>query len=144
MFRSLLNLKNLIPLATTLFAAFIIVSIISSVYFMGMNPDGTMSHCVFMGGICNMTLYDHLILWQNMFAMSLQKTASLDFLLLIVSLALALTIGIFKLAVEQTHSDDFISKLYHKQKQYLSFFDYLKEAFSQGTLNPKIYNLVVI
>ena len=141
---SFLNSKNITSLATTLFAVFIVVSLISSVYFMGMNPDGIMSHCVFMGGICNMTLSDHLISWQNMFAMSLQKAVSLDFLLLIVSLALALTIIIFRLAVGQTHSHDFISRLYYKQKRYLSFFDYLKEAFSQGILNPKIYNLAVI
>lgn len=141
---SFLNSKNVISLATMLFAVFIIVSIISSVYFMGMNPDGTMSHCIFMDRVCNMTLSDHLMSWQNVFAMSLQKAASLDFLLLIVSLALALTIIIFKLAVGKTHPNDFISKLYYKQKQYLSFFDYLKEAFSQGILNPKIYNLAVI
>ena len=138
-FRSLLNLRNLIPLVTTLFAAFIIISIISSVYFMGMNPDGIMFHCVFMGGVCNMTLSDHLISWQGMFAATLQKTFSLDFLLLIISIVFILTVIVFKLSGGQISYRGLISKFYYKQKQYLSFFDYLKEAFSQGILNPKTF-----
>ena len=141
MFRNLLNLRNLIPLATTLFAAFIIISLMSSVYFMGMNPDGTMSHCVFMGGVCTMTLSDHLISWQGIFTATLQKTFSLDFLLLIVSIAFILTAITFRSSRGQISSRGLTSQIYYKQKQYVSFFNYLKEAFSQGILNPKIYSV---
>ena len=123
--------------------AVILVSIMGTIYFMGMGmePDGKMSHCIFMNmgtEVCFMTLSEHLSLWQQMFVATLQKPFSLVVLLvalistafLAVSLTQYLQLSIFK---------NVIFKCYLKQKNYLSFFDCLKEAFSQGILKPKIY-----
>ncbi len=101
---------------------------------MEMRGDGTMSGCLFDGRaeICPMTIFEHLSRWQGMFTTILQKTY---FLIQFVLLAFAFRQHLLLLFAYL--SDRW--RLYLKQNPHIPLFDPLRETFSQGILNPKIY-----
>ncbi len=113
-----------------------------SVTFLGMpqmmmgmekRSDGTMSGCMFSGKaeVCAMTFAEHLANWQAMFTTTApQKMLAFVSLLLLVVVFVAL----FLFSYYTTRW-----RLYIKQNPNLSLFNPLREAFSQGILNPKIY-----
>ena len=109
---------------------------------MGMSIDGRMVNCIFMEGGCNMTLSEHMNIWQQMFAAMTTKVFSLNFFVLIALLWFTL---VYSLAnVYPILFQDFIYQYRFRKKISLSIFDPIKEAFSRGILNPKIYNTVAI
>lgn len=110
---------------------------------MEMNDNGTMSGCLFDGRaeICPMTITEHLSRWQGMFTAIPQKADLLILLFAIISAVGVLAFSILKqnqLLLLKYFSDRW--RLYLKQNPHLSLFDHLREAFSRGILNPKIYN----
>lgn len=109
---------------------------------MEMKDDGTMSGCLFDGRaeICLMTIAEHISRWQGMFTVIPQKTDLRVLLFALISAIGALAVS----ALRRNHH--FLSKhssdrrrLYLKQNPHIPLFNPLREAFSRGILNPKIY-----
>jgi hypothetical protein len=110
-----------------------------------MKSGMTTSGCLFDGGqeICAMNIGEHVAIWQNMFT-SIPQTA--DFLqLVLIALAIIAVVFIYRNTVFQ-----FLERLVMRSRQYLlssqpiHFFDSLREAFSRGIINSKIYASVAI
>lgn len=114
---------------------------------MGMEKrsDGTMGGCLFTGmdEICTMKFEEHLAQWQNMFTTTVPQKALALALLLLLLLLLAVVfvaVAIFKrnlLLFFSYHTTRW--RLYIRHNPELSLFNHLREAFSRGILNPKIY-----
>ena len=110
---------------------------------MGMETrsDGTMSGCLFTGmaEICKMTLTEHLSAWQSMFT-SIPVKSSILSLIVLAFVFLVLASGFLKRyfiwATERLVALQRLYLIYHPN---FSFFNPLRETFSQGILNPKIY-----
>ncbi len=111
----------------------------------GMKTAMATNGCLFDGGheVCAMDVSEHVSVWQGMFT-GLPQTIDLTTLML---LALAFVVGVTlvkklfsgpaELAIDR-------AKLYFKSHERLPFFYYLKEIFSAGILNSKIYASVAI
>lgn len=101
--------------------------------------DGFMPGCPFMSGgaICSMSQLEHIAAWHSMFAAAFpfgKDMAALLLLLLASSLVL--------LAWRQLFTHDKGSPLHqwHRPlRQNPAIIDQLKEAFSNGILNPKSF-----
>ncbi len=124
---------------------FIFVSIsffgVSHLLGMKMNSSGEMSGCLFSGKaeICTMTFLAHLLRWREMFIATIHQNA-LAFALLILFSVVFVVVAIFKRKLFLLFSYYAAYwRLYIKQNQNFSLFNPLREAFSQGILNPKIY-----
>ncbi len=108
---------------------------------MQMNSQGKMNGCPFMGqtGICTMTFAQHLTRWQNMFASTPAKAMILSFVLLAIGLLILGSVFLKKHFIWALERMAALQKLYLVHHPHLSLFNSLREAFSQGILNPKIY-----
>ncbi len=145
---NILSLKKISNFIAVMVMVAVLVSILGALYFMGMGMElnGKMSNCIFMSintGICNMTLAEHINLWQVMFTAIIQKGFLLNALLVIL-LYFVYVIVSYGRFNQVLFLKEFVNQFYLKLKAYLSFFDYLKEALSFGVLSPKIYRLVTI
>lgn len=103
--------------------------------------DGTMGGCLFTGmeEICKMSFTEHLSKWQTMFTATIPQKA-LAFVLLLLLAVVFVAVAIFKcnlLLLFSYYTTRW--RLYIKHNPELSLFNPLREAFSQGILNPKIY-----
>ena len=146
---SFTNLKYTKMVGILGMATFIIVAIIGVSYTleMKMKSDGTMSGCLFDGQAetCPMTIAEHLSRWQGMFTVIPQKTDILiQFLLL--ALAVIFIASAFRQRLLLLLSAHFLDRwrLYLKQNPHIPLFDPLREAFSRGILNPKIYESAIL
>ncbi|MBI2075099.1 MAG: hypothetical protein HYT82_00330 [Candidatus Harrisonbacteria bacterium] len=137
--------KNIFtPLLIFGISAFLAVGIFGMSYAsdMNMKGDGTMSGCLFDGRaeICPMTFAEHLSHWQGMFTAIPQKAN-----LFVMLLALILVVGALAFFILKQHQLLLLKyfldrwRLYLKQNPHILSFHHLREAFSQGILNPKIY-----
>lgn len=130
--------------------AFISLSIFGLAHLSGMKMrgDGTMSGCVLDGQaeICPMTLAEHLDTWQRMFTIIPQKADFLIALFILISTVGALLFFSLKrrllLLLFSSLSDRW--RLYIRQNPNTPLFNHLREAFSQGILNPKIYDFTTL
>ena len=104
---------------------------------MAMRADGTMSNCLFGHdmGFCPMSLFEHIDVWQSMFIVILP--------VIVIFSSLLLNSFFTFLNKELIVFIKLLLKLYQKYKPDIPLFDYLKELFSQGILNPKIYALAI-
>lgn len=120
-------------------ASFAFMSILGMGVGMEMK-DGKMSSCPFTAGqetMCQMNITEHIAQWQQAFLGILTKT---DFLALAVALLIAIIASFIK-------SFPQLKKLTAPTAQFLAYhrancakvFDQLLVAFSDGILNPKIY-----
>lgn len=108
---------------------------------MQMRSDGTMGGCLFSGmeEICTMRFTEHLTQWQSMFTTTVTQNPLTTILLLLLAVVFV-AVGIFKRNLLLLFSYDVNRwRLYIRRNPELSLFNPLKEAFSQGILNPKIY-----
>lgn len=135
-----------------LLTAFVLMSLIIVEFFgishtlgMEMRKDGTMGSCLFNGKteICPMAFSEHLSRWQEMFIAIPPKSNILTIFFVLISaigafLFFNLRHRLFLLLLSRL-SDHWL--LYIRQNPYLSLFSHLRESFSQGILNPKIYEL---
>lgn len=128
-------------------AVFLMVTIlgISHSFGMEMNEKGQMSVCPFSGqaAICTMTFAEHLSIWQAMFTAIPQKASLFSILILTLAFALASLIfrerfGLFWAGLSSC------LKLYLKRSSIFAFSNHLKESFSQGILNPKIFESAIV
>jgi len=130
-------------------SAFLAIGVFGMSYSsdMKMKDDGQMSGCIFDGRaeICLMTFAEHLSRWQGMFTAIPQKADLLVLLFALISAIGVLVFSILKqnqLLLLKYFSDRW--RLYLKQNPHIPFFDPLREAFSQGILNPKIYASAIL
>lgn len=114
-------------------------------FFGGMNfgmdggMDGTLFHCPFADGmlICNMSPFEHIAAWQNMFTSlpgAQQDRGLLFFLLLVSCIVFAWTRYLY--APPKNLLGRF---LYIRHPEYVPQGGFLEQAFSSGILNPKLF-----
>lgn len=102
------------------------------------DAGGKMLNCPFSPGhssICKDTPLEHIQEWQSVFTVLPDKGVLVSALLL---LGLLLLGGVRNILTPVSKNPNF---LYKPRRLQLSIFDPLKEAFSSGILNPKIYHL---
>lgn len=114
---------------------------------MEMKDDGTMGGCMFDGqaAICPMTFTEHISKWQSMFSVIPQKSTFLIQLLVLISAFVLAAFAIRRNLLRSLFS--YFSdrwKFYLKNNPHLPLFDQLREAFSNGILNPKIYDFAIL
>lgn len=107
---------------------------------MDMTMGDGMVNCPFGGhsmSICKMNPMEHIQEWQSMFTMIPAKDA-LSFLSALLALLALLAIGAWKKFSihNQPWPEIYINPFYLRRSQ---IFNPLKEAFSSGILNPKIF-----
>lgn len=106
---------------------------------MGMEQqnDGSMGGCLFTGmeEICLMTFAEHLLQWQNLFAVTGIKNAPAVVLLAIVFVAMFVSNRRLLLRFSY-HATRWRLYLWHHPD--VSLFPHLREVFSQGILHPKV------
>lgn len=139
--------KLAVPLLTLGFFVFVTMSIFGLGHMSGMgaNKDGNMEGCIFTGKtmLCKMSIVEHISLWQGMFTAMPQE--SLMFMALLVLSVAVVFIAKNILAPPRLSDSEALTKRFClKEHPDLSFFDPLKEAFSQGILNSKIYELATL
>ncbi len=105
-----------------------------------MKQDGHIGGCLFSGQseVCAMSFSEHVSFWRSAFTTMPPSNILLNLLILTI-------FSILMLAFRRDSLFEFFDlissrfKLYIKQHFQITFFDSLKEAFSQGILNPKTY-----
>ena len=105
-----------------------------------MKSTMTASGCLFDGGqeVCAMDVSDHVSTWQGMFT-GLPQNAN-QTILILFAIVLVLVAVFFRGAIFDFSGHTLDRKnLYVKQQEKVPFFDFLREAFSGGILNSKIY-----
>lgn len=136
--------KFAISLVAVGLLSFATLSLFGLGHFGGMetNKDGNMDGCVFTGKtmLCKMSVVEHISLWQSMFTAMPQESLMLVVLMALLITAVALITKNTFAPPHLSKNDIAIGRLYLKEHPDLSFFNPLKEAFSQGILNPKIYS----
>ena len=108
-----------------------------------MNLDGTMSGCLFDGQTeaCTMNFSEHVSLWQ-----SILRSLPASFSLFSIFAAICFVAAILwhRTLFEFSEYAAFRRRLYIKQHPHVRLFDTLREIFSQGILNSKIYATVTM
>lgn len=107
---------------------------------MGVDMNSPTAICPFGGhseSICKMNPMEHIQEWQSMFTMIPAKDV-LSFLSALLALLALLAIGAWKKFSihDQPWPEIYINPFYLRKYE---IFDPLKEAFSSGILNPKIF-----
>jgi len=108
---------------------------------MGMDMNGTMINCPFAGhsmSICKMNPMEHIQEWQSMFTTLPAKDALSSLLSILLALLALVGVTFFrKFSLhDQPWPEVYINPFYLRKPQ---IFDPLREAFSNGILNPKIF-----
>jgi len=106
-----------------------------------MDMNGTMVNCPFAGhsmSICKMNPMEHIQEWQSMFTTLPAKDALSSLLTILLALLALLGLSFFKKFSlhDQPWPEVYINPFYLRRSQ---IFNPLKEAFSNGILNPKIF-----
>ena len=111
-----------------------------------MKTNGTISGCLFSSGqmeLCSMSFSDHITLWQSLFTGVPKNTGLLFILTLVIVLLFSVVILWQNPFFEFSKRITFRFRIYIKQ-HYRTRFNFLKEVFSQGILNSKIYSSVTL
>lgn len=117
---------------------FLLTSILGvATHSVGMQTDegGTMVGCLWAGeaAMCQMNAFEHLSLWRNIFTAILSVSTS-------AALFLALAWFIFSRHGRHRLQERILAQpLRVYTAPDISLGDYLRQAFSQGILHPKIY-----
>lgn len=128
--------------------AFVLVSFVGAghAFAMEMNKDGSMDGCIFTGKtmLCKMNIIEHISFWQSIFTATVpQKINTLVLLILLAGLFRIVSTLKRHLLLPFSYLT-ICWKLYIKQNPHLSLFNPLQEVFSQGILNPKIYEAGIL
>ncbi|PIR40253.1 MAG: hypothetical protein COV33_00670 [Candidatus Zambryskibacteria bacterium CG10_big_fil_rev_8_21_14_0_10_34_34] len=108
-----------------------------------MKQDTQMSGCLFdQTEVCGMSISEHISSWKSAFTTLPQNISLLS--LLVLALLSILIVAFWRDSLFEFY-DHIASrlKLYIKQHPQTNFFNFLREAFSQGILNPKIYGSIL-
>ncbi len=123
----------------SVFISIAFLGIAHSSFGMEMNGRGQMSGCFFDGyaKICAMTLSEHIKTWQNVFTAIPSKTTHLAFAFLLLGFT---CIGAFMGRRYLLDREKLLSQNHCPIHNLDSpIFNFLKELFSQGILNPRVY-----
>ena len=134
----------------TLGRYFIILGLISFLLLVLMGPshamagmerdsDGAMGGCLFTGmvEICQMTFAEHLLQWQSLFEMTVSKNARAIVLLLGI---MVVAVFVFKRHLLMRFGYYTTRwRLYVRHHPNFKLFFHLRDVFSRGILNPKVY-----
>lgn len=122
-----------------LFVVAMLLSFAFMDFIMAANSDGSMSYCPFRmsGSLCNMNFQEHLTLTKLTFTAVPQKVSLIYFLYLAAAF-------IITLSISQHWVQAYLKFLYSRQLLYakstaVSIVIPIQEAFSQGIINPKIF-----
>lgn len=139
-------MKSFIRSSLAIFVTLALISVIGfglahQSFGMSVNNEGRMTGCLFDGRseICTMSFSQHIQAWQSMFTATPVLTTPLMLLSLISALIALAVICRFRIANAAEKAME-MSWLYLRQLLDISIFNPLRYAFSQGILNPKIYN----
>lgn len=102
-----------------------------------------MSDCLFdQAEVCGMSISEHLSSWQSAFTTLPQNIYLIN--LLVLTLLSVLIVAFWRNSLFEFF-DHIASRfeLYIKQHPQINLFNFLREAFSQGILNSKIYGRVI-
>lgn len=102
------------------------------------NEQGEMINCssVSSSVVCPMNVIEHIVSWQRMFT----ALPVLVYVFLFLSVMFVLLNFLKNLAAEFLNDDvRKYKRFYFVQNLNSPLFNYLKQAFAQGILNPKIY-----
>lgn len=121
-----------------------ILYILSFGILIGRETDspGIMVACPFTtaSSLCTMNFSEHLNMWQSMFTATLDSGA----LLLVIGLMVLAFSVTFK-SLDTSRDKEFKTYKFYSHRQSKSpSFNKLLELFSQGILNPKIYELAAL
>lgn len=121
-------------------ASFVFVSILGMGMSMG-TTDGQMSSCPFTAGqaaVCQMSITEHVAKWQTTFTGVPMQTELAVLALVLLAVAL---IPFAKPFSELKNLPALTARIRAYQRAYFAkIFDPLLLAFSDGILNPKIYD----
>lgn len=136
--------KTIFAIVAAAFLLFSLFGVVISIGSMKINSDGVMTHCLLMNHtpMYPMSFTEHINLWQTMFSSLLPSVSLMN--ILILALSLVLTQAFNNLSILSLEFLLIQYRIYLKQHPHISLFNFLKEAFSQGILNPKIYELSTI
>ena len=135
------DLHNKLSLNLTIFvfASFVFMSLFG-VSMVTEAMDGQMSSCPFMANeisMCQMSITEHISQWQQVFLGVPSKT---NFLALALILAVAVLITFAKSLFQTKKLTELAVQLFAYHREHLvRVFDPLLIAFSDGILNPRIY-----
>ncbi|KKP91452.1 MAG: hypothetical protein US04_C0001G0488 [Candidatus Nomurabacteria bacterium GW2011_GWD2_36_14] len=125
---------------------FLWISTFGLLYHMNaMRFEATKNSCLFSSSNeCGMTFTEHITLWQGI-TMSLPQDifGIVNTILLLITLALTFTFYRNSI-LEFSRRVSSRFRLYIKQHPQINLFNYLKEVFSSGILNTKIYKVATI
>ena len=133
---SLLTSKNILALGII---AFLVMSF-WTLYSMPTDDMGRMVNCPFMNnvpGFCQMSLSEHISLWQQTFTATQARELLVPLLALLVLVA-----SFFSVAVEKVYDTLKYQSLYYyfyERRPEIMVFNHLRLAFSDGLIHPKIY-----
>lgn len=104
--------------------------------------DGTqMGSCLFDGTAkpCTMSFSQHLSSWQGLFTAVTPEKATALVLLALLAVIFAAALALHRYFTLPLKHVAYRWKLYIRQRSLLVIFNPLREVFSQGILNPKLY-----
>lgn len=120
---------------------FLLVGFCGAFFSFGMEMDGhEMMGCPFMGeaAICTMTVFEHLSIWQNIFAAIPQNVG--NWITLLLALAILLPIIMFnRYRASVFYNLQHVIDRFRMSQLFDSIRNYLGFAFSQGILHSKAH-----
>ncbi|RJQ34095.1 hypothetical protein C4568_03055 [Candidatus Parcubacteria bacterium] len=122
---------------TVAIVAFLMVGVFGIFHGMDMSSSEQMSNCPFIMGIaaiCNMSPFEHIAAWQNMFASIPQQTTVLTLLLLALSFAFSRLL----LFAFPRDGDQEPQRLLYADREPKAI-DPLRLALARGIIHPKIF-----
>lgn len=104
---------------------------------MGMDGKMSMSDCPFMVGssLCTMTPLQHISIWRNMFTTLPSQDTILQFFLIFSTFVFCFIF--FRQVFSPPKNSFYLSR--NRYLRYIFPTNYLREAFSSGILNPKLF-----
>ncbi len=123
--------------------AFLAVGVFAAAHIMEMpmNEHGVMTGCWFTGmaGPCPMTLSEHVASWHSLFTSVPTTSDTLSLVVLVLAVLLVVPRWFERYRRWVAARLALLPRLYLKYHPNLTLATSLREAFSQGILNPKVY-----
>ncbi len=107
---------------------------------MSMNEKGEMDGCLFTGKVmlCNMSVVEHISLWQSMLTATPTKTVIPALLFFLAVFAAAFFVGRKNLLSPSLIERFVLNQQQHRQPHNI-FFDHIRYTLAKGILHPRIY-----
>src|SRR3989338_2200471 len=135
------KIQKIIKLTVVLAFSAVLLFGFSGFGMMGMDMNSPMVNCPFGGhsmSICKMNPMEHIQEWQSMFTTLPAKDALSSLLSILLALLALLGVRFFrKFSIHDKPRLETHTNTFYLRNTFV--FDPLKEAFSSGILNPKIF-----